>query len=139
MRAKFTCLLCRTETEFGSGGELSLCCQSCGSLDIRFKNDVVLTPYNIGSGKGIEVLIRAGESFFGRHKGGKLWTIVEIIDTNKQEEPKEEPVKEEPIKEEFKKEEEKKEKVLKDKSGRKISPDSVLHPKALKRRRRNLL
>lgn len=91
MNPAFICANCGKETLVSLGHKTSLVCQSCGCFDIKFNQDVLLTPANFGNinpENGLSVL--KNEPFFGNTKDGFIWLVSEVA---KEEDLGEEEVK----------------------------------------------
>ena len=69
----FRCLRCEKETSFGLG-RVSLMCQGCGSCDIVFGSNILISPANYGDVPE-PTLVKKDEPFLSRIKEGCIWEV----------------------------------------------------------------
>lgn len=84
---KFKCDNCEKETKVGSSAT-DLVCQHCGCFDLRFNCSISAFPVLSGNELGKEIVVKNGESFFGRHSQGSIWKVKgrEDLDISSEEE-----------------------------------------------------
>lgn len=100
----FECMNCSNKTHLSIGGNISVICQVCGCADVKFDQDIGISPVGFNGPYEIQS-IKAGEPFLGRHKDGLIWKISlpplpkeePKVELPKVELPKEEPKKVEKV------------------------------------------
>jgi len=77
MKASFKCENCLKETNISGEGNRHLGCQSCGCGDIKFNEDVLLSPISFKDPGDVfpSVFVKKGESFSGNHPLGRSWKL----------------------------------------------------------------
>lgn len=77
MKTFFKCENCGKETNISGAGIIALVCQSCGCNDIKFGNDVVVSPVNVKSPGDVldSFNVKKDESFLGTHPLGFSWRL----------------------------------------------------------------
>lgn len=78
MRTRAVCEKCGNEF-FLSEGRIFLGCQGCGGFDLKFDNTLIVQPVLPDDSRGDKVLVEVNSPFYGFHKDGPMWDVLEII------------------------------------------------------------